>query len=68
MNEKREWDSLADVLARLSEKNLLARCTSIKVGGIEVQMLPAAPEAAGDQHRREREAEQEHNDTLFGSS
>jgi hypothetical protein len=63
-----EWMSLESVLANLSAKNLLPRCTSIKVGGIEIAMLPAAPEAALDERRRERAIEREDEENLFGSA
>lgn len=59
---------LADTLAQLKAYGLLGRATAINVGAVSVVMLPGVEEAKESDHMREMRAEQEHQDTLFGSS
>lgn len=56
------------VLACLKENGLIGRITALKVGGVELQMLPAIPGAAATPERDAREAKQFNEDLLFASS
>lgn len=59
---------LARVLEHMRAHNLIGRATAVRVGAIELVMLPAAQDAADSEARRERRAAQEHDETLFGSA
>lgn len=60
--------ALAGVLAELDAKGLLARATHIEVGDIRVAMLAAPAQQRENEEMRDRQAAQDHDDTLFGSA
>jgi len=59
---------LARVLEQMKAHGLIGRATSVRVGTVEILMLAAPQEAAESDSRRERRAEQDHHETLFGSA
>lgn len=59
---------LARVLEQMRAHDLIGRATSVRVGNVMIEMLAAPKEAAESDARRERRAEQDQFDTLFGSA
>lgn len=68
MSETSDALELARVLEQMRAHNLTGRATSVRVGSVVIEMLPAPHEQAESEARRERRAAQEHEDVLFGSA
>jgi hypothetical protein len=59
---------LGRVLEQMRAHGLIGRATHLRVGQIELVMLPAPQDAAESETRRERRAEEDIRDVLFGSA